>query len=294
MPYIGDEIPPVCFSSHHVEGLNYWKMNTVLRLSKGYASQLIYVVLLPFFFFFFCLVYDPFSFRDIYQVGGKSFAFHLSMLSSIVLVVLAITRLVFSALYRHMTFRWWHYVMWCAGEALAISFFFALYTTLFYNGGMPYFVSLPLCIRLAFLTLCYPYIVLILLKVIQNKTEDYDARNAETEDSLVKLYDEHQKLKFIIDPSAILYIGAEANYVKIHYLENDRVRMYMLRNSMKRIETAVTGHGMVRCHRSFFVNPRQVKVLSRGKDGITAEFKIDGIGEIPVGKLFYDKLADLL
>ena len=269
-------------------------MNTVLRLSKGYPSQLVYVVLLPMFFFFFCFVYDPFSFQGVYYVGGKSSAFHLLMLSCIMLVTLAITRLIFSALYAHLTFRWWHYAIWCCGEALVVSFFFALYTTLFYAGRMPYYMSLPLCMRLTFLTLFYPYIILILLRIIHNKVVDYESKTAGTEDSLVKFYDEHQKLKFTIDPAAIIYISAETNYVKIHYLENERVKEYLLRNSMKALEPVSEGHGLFRCHRSYFVNPHYIKVLSREKDGIIAEFKIDNVGKIPVGKHFYDQLADLL
>lgn len=269
-------------------------MNTVLRLPKGYASQLVYVLLLPTFFFFFCFVYEPFSFQDIYLLGGKSPAFHLVMLSCIMLVILAITRLIFSALYKHVTFKWWHYSIWCCGEALVVSFFFALYTTLFYGGRMPYFTSLPLCIRLTFLTLFYPYIILILLTIIHNKALDFESKTAETEDSLVKFYDEHRKLKFTIDSSAIIFISAENNYVKIHYLENERVKEYLLRNSMKSLESMSEGHGLFRCHRSFFVNPRYVKVLSREKEGIIAEFKIDNVSKIPVGKHFYDQLADLL
>jgi len=269
-------------------------MNTVLRLPKGYASQLVYVLLLPTFFFFFCFVYEPFSFQDIYLLGGKSPAFHLVMLSCIMLVILAITRLIFSALYKHVTFKWWHYSIWCCGEALVVSFFFALYTTLFYGGRMPYFTSLPLCIRLTFLTLFYPYIILILLTIIHNKALDFESKTAETEDSLVKFYDEHRKLKFTIDSSAIIFISAENNYVKIHYLENERVKEYLLRNSMKSLESMSEGHGLFRCHRSFFVNPRYVKVLSREKEEIIAEFKIDNVSKIPVGKHFYDQLADLL
>lgn len=269
-------------------------MNTVLRLPKGYASQLVYVLLLPTFFFFFCFVYEPFSFQDIYLLGGKSPAFHLVMLSCIMLVILAITRLIFSALYKHVTFKWWHYSIWCCGEALVVSFFFALYTTLFYGGRMPYFTSLPLCIRLTFLTLFYPYIILILLTIIHNKALDFESKTAETEDSLVKFYDEHRKLKFTIDSSAIIFISAENNYVKIHYLENESVKEYLLRNSMKSLESMSEGHGLFRCHRSFFVNPRYVKVLSREKEEIIAEFKIDNVSKIPVGKHFYDQLADLL
>ena len=81
-------------------------MNTQLRIGKTYRSQLLYVVLLPAFFAGFCFLYDPFGMKDYYQVGGMSFGFHFLMLACILLAILALTRLVFSALYKHIPFKW--------------------------------------------------------------------------------------------------------------------------------------------------------------------------------------------
>lgn len=272
-------------------------MNTPLRVSKGYSGQVKYAVLLPVFFFVFTFIYQPFSFREFYDVGGKSWTFHLLMLTCIMAGVLSLTRLVFSVLYKYIPFKWWHYVVWCFGEVLVCSFFFALYTTLFYvkDGGMPYFTALPYCFEVAVMTLIYPYLVAILLRIISNKESDLEASGREPEEKLVKFYDEHRRLKLTIDPSAILFISADANYIKIHYLENDRVRVYQLRNSMKSFEADARRHGLVRCHRSYYVNPRHIKVLSRDKDGIIyTEFTREGVGRIPVSKQYYDSLADML
>lgn len=146
-------------------------MNTPLRVSKGYASQVKYAVLMPLFFFVFCFVYNPFSLSEFYDVGGKSWTFHLLMLSCIMIGVLALTRLVFTFLYKYIPFKWWHYVLWCFGEVLVTAFFFALYTSLFYKkgGGMPYFTALPYCFEVVCTTLIYPYLFSILLRIISNK-----------------------------------------------------------------------------------------------------------------------------
>ena len=119
-------------------------MDTNLRVSKGYGNQVKYAVILPAFFFVFISMYDPFSFREYYDVGGKSWTFHLLMLTCIMAGVLALTRLLFSVLYKYITVKWWHYVLWCLGEVLVTSFFFALYASLFYinSGGMPYFSAM--------------------------------------------------------------------------------------------------------------------------------------------------------
>lgn len=272
-------------------------MDTNLRVSKGYGNQVKYAVILPAFFFVFISMYDPFSFREYYDVGGKSWTFHLLMLTCIMAGVLALTRLLFSVLYKYITFKWWHYVLWCLGEVLVTSFFFALYASLFYinSGGMPYFSALSYSFEILLLTLIYPYVIAITMRIINNKSSDLENAVKEPEDTLIKFYDEHKRLKLTIDPAAILFIEADVNYIKINYLENDKVRVYQLRNSMRSFEADAAKHGFVRCHRSYYVNPRHVKLLSRGKDGIIyTEFIRPGVVRIPVSKQYYQKLADML
>lgn len=272
-------------------------MNTPLRVSKGYGSQVKYAVLMPLFYFVFCFVYNPFSMSAIYNVGGKSWTFHLLMLTCIMVGTLALTRLVFSFLYKYIPFKWWHYAVWCLRETLVTSFFFALYTSLFYHksGGMPYFTALPYCFKTVSLTLIYPYLLCILLRIVSNKNADLAEAGQKPEESLIKFYDEHKRLKLTIDPSAVLYVSADANYIKIHYIENDRVKAYQLRNSMKSLEGDAQRHGFVRCHRSYYVNPRHIKVLSRDREGVIyTEFTREGVGHIPVSKQYYDSLARLL
>ena len=267
-------------------------MNTRLRIGKTYKSQLSYVMLVPAFFIGFCFLYNPFGMQAFYQTGGMTFGFHFVMLTTILMAILALTRLVFSALYKHIPFKWWHYTLWCFGEVLVFSFFMALYTTLFYAGKYNYFMVLSLCLQYAYLILVYPYLFLILAQIILNKDTDL---NAEPSDSLVKFYDEHKRLKLTIDPAAVISIQADANYVVIRYMDTDRVKEFMLRASMKSVEATVARHGLVRCHRSYFVNPKYVKLLSKNKDGmITAELLHPEVPSIPVSKQFYQQLSELL
>ena len=130
-------------------------MNTDLRVSGRIWGQLKYALLFPVFFFVFMIVYNPFSFKQNFEMGGKSWTFHLLMLSCIMIGVLAFSRLIFHFLYRAARFKWWHYVVWCLGEVLAVSFFFALYVTLFRLSDVPvpYFTALSQCIQINYLSL---------------------------------------------------------------------------------------------------------------------------------------------
>ena len=267
-------------------------MNTRLRIGKTYKSQLLYIVLIPAFFVGFSFLYNPFGMKEYYQVGGMNFGFHFVILATILMAILAITRLVFSALYKHIPFRWWHYTIWCFGEVFVFSFFMALYTTLFYNGQYNYFAVLSTCFKFAYLILIYPYLFLVLIQIILNKDKDLNTEPVET---LLKFYDEHKRLKLTIDPAALISIQADANYVILRYMDADRVKEFMLRASMKSVENTVSQRGLVRCHRSYFVNPKYVKLLRKNKEGmITAELLHPEVPSIPVSKQFYKGLSELL
>lgn len=171
-------------------------MNSPVRLPKTYAAHLVYVLLVPSFFISFCFLYDPFGIQDFYMVGGKSFPFHFLMLTCIILAVLSLTRLIFVALYKYIPFRRWHYGIWCFGELLVCAFFMALYTALFYGSRMPYFLALSHCLKFSYLIMVDPYVFLILVRLTINLGQDQAAKVPD--ESLVKFYDEHKKLKLTI------------------------------------------------------------------------------------------------
>lgn len=260
-------------------------------MKGSFLPHLLYSLILPAFFLGSTLLYNPFGIREYYSFGSFSFGFHLVMLSCIIFVCLLITRLALYAVLKSIDMQWWHYGIWCVGEMTVMSAFAALYTVLFKGADGGYFAVLPDCMAFIFLILCYPYSFLIFIRIIKIKNEDMDSR---ADNSLVRFLDEHKRLKLSIAPSSILYVSSEFNYVKIFYLDGGKVRDYMLRASMKSLE-AIGSKALVRCQRSYFVNPEHVSVLRKDPEGfIFAEMNIEGVPAVPVSKQYYDKLAALL
>ena len=51
-------------------------------------------------------------------------------------------------------------------------------------------------------------------------------------------------------------------------------------------------HGLLRCQRSYYINPNHIKVLRRDKEGvITAELDVPNQKSIPVSPKYYDAVA---
>jgi DNA-binding LytR/AlgR family response regulator len=111
----------------------------------------------------------------------------------------------------------------------------------------------------------------------------------------MRFYDVNRNLKFVVTADTILYIGAEENYINIYYTDGGKVKSYVLRNSMRSVDELCLTNGLVRCHRSFYINPSHVRVLRKDKEGfVSAELDVDDVREIPVSKKFYNNLAEML
>lgn len=246
------------------------------------------------FFLAFALVYNPFGMQGFLDMGQGLYNFNLSILFAIALAVIAALRVALHFMKGVKHFTWAHYVAWCIGECLIVALFFSLYLTLMSRGGPGFFaVLIRHGIPFSFLILIYPYLVLALAYSVAAHHEAEKA-GAEADASLIRFYDSNKNPKLMIAVSAILYLKAEENYVNIWYLDNGRAVRYTLRSSMMALEENCTRHGLVRCQRSYFVNPAHITVLRKENGFIFAELDVQNAPDIPVSKRYYDKLAALL
>lgn len=259
-------------------------------------SLLAHVLVIPAFLLFFVLIYSPGWIVDMLDMGVGRKTFNLLMVMCIVLGVLCASRIPVTSVRKHLhNFNWLRYILWCLSEMAVMSAFVALYLTLTSrqwapDGGSSYFSTLGWTSALVGSIVIYPYLLLNFLFAILDKPEPEPS-----EDELVRLYDSFQQLKLVVAASAIVYIEAATNYVIIKYMEGERVKDYQLRNTMKTLEEQLLKHGIIRCQRSFFVNPRHVRALRKDKEGlIVAELDIREARPIPVSPNYYDNLSRLL
>ena len=266
------------------------------KLVTKYWYHLIVYLSIPTFFAGFSALYDTLGIAEELTYGGFRFEFHLLMLFCIALVVLAIMRTILWAINNKRPSRWWEHMLWCMGETYALCYAFALYLSLF--SGNPYFECVLNSMGYTFLSLIYPYTILILVQLInEERILRLGTQESPEEDTgrLVRFYDERHKLKLTLDRSAILKIRADFNYVTIYYMERGQIKNLSIRSSMKSIENSAEKHGLVRCHRSYFINPDHVRILSRDRDGaINATLDRDDIEPVPVSKKYYPSLSEII
>ena len=267
-------------------------MSQVPTVFRRFIPQLLHVIVLPIFFFAFMLILRPKGIVDF--LGKDWFGVHLTIISCIILLSTAVARVIYYVIPMRLNYSL--YVFWCLAEVIFMSFFTALYLWLVLDKSMLYFEYLTLSFQYHFFSLVFAYVILGLsLRIYEFHHKEYSL-----DDSVahrMRFYDQQHNLKIVLTAPAILYIAAEENYVNIFYYENEngRVRSYNLRSSMKAIDELCQENGLVRCHRSFYINPAHVKVLRKDRDGIMyAELDADDVRHIPVSKKYYDRLSDML
>ena len=265
-------------------------MSQIPRIFRRFIPQLLHMIVMPVFFFTFMLIYQPFDSSTF--LGHEWFGVHLTIISCIILVSVILMRLLYYFLPLSLSYPL--YITWCIAEIIFTSFFAALYLWLVLDKPMQYFEVLAVSFQYLSLSLVIPYITLALsLRIYEyNDTASSDSKDGSNR---IRFYDEKHNLKIVLDSQSVLYVEADVNYVNIYYTENDKIRNYTLRNSMKAIEELCHDNGLVRCQRSFYVNPRHIKVLRKEKDGIVyAELDAKDVRHIPVTKKYYDKLTEML
>ncbi len=263
-----------------------------------WGTQIVYATVCPAFFFLFILVYEPLHLKEFLDMGRGIYAMNLAILTSIVFVTVSGLRVAFHFLRKSPNLTWALYVTWCMGEVLTASIFVSLYVYLMLQHSMPYFSVLLHSIGNCYLILTIPYVVLTLAFDVgahKNSIRELLSKGSAAEDAgLVRFHDIYHTLKLIIAQNAILYVESDENYVNIVYTEAGKTRRYTLRATMRSLEESMDKHGLVRCHRSYYVNPAHVSVLGKEGGQLIARLDVEGLPGIPVSKGNYDNLAKLL
>ena len=265
-------------------------MKPVQELFRRPSALLLHAAVLPIFFFTFMLTYRAFDINKL--IPYEWFGVHLTIISCIVLLCISLTRVLYYFIPSAGNIAL--YIFWCLTEIVFASFFVALYLWLVLDNGMQYFEVVAYALKYLFFTLIFPYVILDMSLVIH----DYRRKLMNPEvhaPNRMRFYDSQHNLKLVLMPQSVLYIAAEENYVTIYYEEREKVREYLLRSSMKALDELCQENGLVRCHRSYYINPTHVKVLRKDKDGIMyAELNNDELRDIPVSKTYYGKLSEML
>lgn len=265
-------------------------------------TNIIFCLAAPVFIMLFVVLYAPtFGYSDhLLSVWHQHSSFCMPIICAIELVTLAISRfLLCLTSHRHGIGRV-EFLVWQLIEFVVVCLFCDLFLSLFFHIG--YFDFLPRILLLGVALNIIPYAFFWI--VVERNASDARLADAEQElgmlrkgiehtDGPIRFVDEKGNTKIMIGADRIISIESSGNYVTILYDDGGKLMRYSLRNTLKGIEEACTANGLVRCHRSYFINLSKVKLIRRTGDGVFAEIDRPGVDDIPVSKSYATELLQL-
>jgi hypothetical protein len=269
-------------------------MKTIARTFYKMPVTVMFFLTVPLFYFLFVLAYKPFDMEVFLAAGQGHYSLNLIVSSLIVLGVMVFSRMLLFLLRRVLDLNWPLYVLWCFGEVILCGLFLSIPMGIGW-AERPYFTVMSLCILYMAGILVFPLSLITMAVQLHILGKRADLAPAVDEKTLIRFYDEQKRLKLVVASDAVLYIEAEENYVHIVHLDNGKVKDFELRSSMRALEEVLQRHGLVRCHRSFFVNSAHVELLKKDVNGYAlAQLDQEKVKNIPVSKKYYDSIVTLL
>lgn len=254
----------------------------------------LFIVVVPLFYFLFVLLWEPFYMEEFLAVGKDRFTLNLIVTTLILLGSIALSRMLLYILRNVLDLNWPLYIIWCAGEIIFAGLMFSIPLGIGWAGERSYFSVMMACIGRVAGIAVFPELILAMAVDMHQLAKRPEAP-VQDEKSLIRFYDSEKRLKLIASSQSIFYIEAQENYVHIVHLDNGKVKDFELRASMASLEELLAKQGMIRCHRSFFVNPAHVELLRKDSSGYAiAQLDREGLKDIPVSKKYYQTVAALL
>jgi hypothetical protein len=242
-------------------------------------------------------IYQPFGSQNWYPVSGvKFFAFSSLIILTGVLVVI-ISRVIIYYYTRRNNLLVWQYAMWVLAEIIAMALFYSFFEILLLHDTRPVREIMEQSIINTSLVLLLPYSTIWLYFAMKDKNKKLEnlSRGIENADQrgkqMFNFLDEKKELKLSVRSDQVLWIEAADNYVKIHYLNKEKISSFMVRNTLTTIENEFAYTSLVRCNRSTIVNFDKVKILRKQPEGIFLSLDQEPVPDIPVSKTYADRVT---
>ncbi len=242
-------------------------------------------------------LYTPFGVAAWFEVTKPAMLLFTSGVILAGVLVVALSRII---MYHHVRrgkrLLIWHYLVWVASEIFAMSLFFTIFEIIVLNDRREFTELLGKSAQNTSLTLLLPYTFLWLWFAWRDSkgrlSGIMDLPEPAASQHMIHLRDEKGVLQISLKHSDLLYIKGSDNYVTLFYQVPDKLMRFMLRNTLRMLEEELKEESVIRCHRSWLVNIRKVKLIRREKEGLMLELDSTPPSSVPVSRTYmHDVLA---
>ena len=268
------------------------------------ANQIFMILFVPLFALIFIGTYRPFNFDRVGDIVGAHIG--VSNETMVLLIALlmtlsgmaigAISRVIMGAYTKRHTLTYLGYIIWILGEIVAMASlftFFSLFTVLANPLPELFRNNFVNTVLIVFIPYTLSYILFVLRdKMQQLRTLRKQIENNETvlQRAYIQILDEKGEIRLSIRRENLVLIESADNYVCVYYINGDKSKKTMVRNTLARVAEHLKGTSVVRCHRSYMINLDHAKILHRDKEGVFIELGIEGMPDVPISRTYSENV----
>lgn len=97
----------------------------------------------------------------------------------------------------------------------------------------------------------------------------------------------------LVDPNSLLFCESRQNYVRCVFLKDGQSVEQTIRATLTSLAEQVTGGQLIRCHRSYLVNPEHVRQAQGNAQGLRLELVATN-EEVPVSRAYVTTFRELM
>lgn len=272
------------------------------------ANQIFMILFVPFFALVFINIYRPLdfdriddSFLEVFSLSHQARVQLITLMMVLGGMIIAAISRSFMALYtKRQAITYIGYIMWIFGELTAMATSFTLVTLLtdttktvtelFRNS----FVKTFLIVFIPY-AMCYVYFIWQEnLRELRHLRKQIENDETVLQKAYIQILDEKGEMRLSVRREYLVLIESADNYICVYYLNGDKTKKTMVRNTLSRVAESLNGTRIVRCHRSYMINLDHAKVLHRDKEGVFIELGLEGMPDVPISRTYADNVKEWL
>lgn len=263
------------------------RKNTIIQIAFTAIFALVFIV-----------AYRPFGYDNWYGNIGNLKLFG----GTIAVVLMGMVVIILSRIYMYF-FQKTHevtlaaYIWFIVSEIILLGAFYTSLEIFILDDKRTAFSLFFNAVQNTSLILLIPYTICILFFAwndIKRKLEQVVQQFRDPAEVFIPFKDEKGTLRLTLKSMNILYLESNDNYVNIYYLDNNKKKSYLVRNSLKMLEKNLKEYPIYRCHRSYSVNIKNVKMIIKAKKGYELILNTEPEESLPVSKSYEKKILDLI
>ena len=266
-----------------------------LSSRKNTIIQIFFTAL---FAFIFIITYRPFGYDKWYgNIGKLELLAGTAVVVLLGMVVVVVSRIGMFIMSKTHEITLAVYIWMIAVEILLMGGFYTSLEIFILHDKRSTLSLLFNAVQNTSLILLIPYTLSILFfawKDIKLKLDKVIQQFRDPGEIFIPIKDEKGVLRLTLKSINILFLESNDNYVNVYYLDNNKTKTYLVRNSLKQMEKSLKFYPIYRCHRSYSVNLKNVKMVRKAKKGY--ELVINSPKEecLPISLSYEKKILDLL